>query len=207
MKYYKLVLNAEKPKGFWGRMMIRNMNKNHYNVTGWGLSHYDFKDSDIALDIGCGGGKTVNRISKKVSKAYGVDYSELAVKKAQKLNKKQIKRGVVQISRASVSHLPFEDEKFDIVTAVETYYFWPDKLNDLKEIRRVLKKGGTLVMVFEMCRTDENPDKWQEVENLLGIKSVSEQEIIDILKQTGYVNIKTDTIPKNSWLVATAEKE
>ena len=56
MKYYKLVLNARNPKGFWGKMMIRNMNKNHFEVTGWGLSHCDFKDTDITLDVGCGGG-------------------------------------------------------------------------------------------------------------------------------------------------------
>ena len=37
MKYYKLVLNARNPKGFWGKMMIRSMNKGHYGVTGWGL--------------------------------------------------------------------------------------------------------------------------------------------------------------------------
>ena len=78
MKYYKLVLNARNPKGFWGKMMIRNMNKNHFEVTGWGLSHCDFKATDITLDVGCGGGMTVNRISKMVKKAYGIDYSELA---------------------------------------------------------------------------------------------------------------------------------
>ena len=103
MKYYKLVLNARNPKGFWGKMMIRNMNKNHFEVTGWGLSHCDFKATDITLDVGCGGGMTVNRISKMVKKAYGIDYSELAVSKAEKLNKKQIKSGKVEICRGNVS--------------------------------------------------------------------------------------------------------
>ncbi|MGN1138550.1 MAG: class I SAM-dependent methyltransferase [Ruminococcus sp.] len=206
MKYYKLVLNARNPKGFWGKMMIRNMNKNHFEVTGWGLSHWDFKPTDITLDIGCGGGMAVNRISKMVQKAYGVDYSELAVNKAEKLNKKQIKSGKAEFCQASVSHLPFDDNMFDVVTAVETYYFWPDKLNDLKEVLRVLKSGGKLLMVFEMCRVEDNPDKWQEVEELINIKSVTEQEITDILKEAGYVNIKTDVVPEKSWLTAVAEK-
>ena len=206
MKYYKLVLNARNPKGFWGKMMIRNMNKNHFEVTGWGLSHCDFKPTDVTLDVGCGGGITVNRISKMVQKAYGVDYSELAVNKAEKLNKKQIKSGKAEFCKAGVSHLPFDNNMFDVVTAVETYYFWPDKLNDLKEILRVLKTGGKLVMVFEMCRVEDNPDKWQEVEELINIKSVTEQEITDILKEAGYVNIKTDVVPEKSWLTAVAEK-
>jgi ubiquinone/menaquinone biosynthesis C-methylase UbiE len=206
MKYYKLVLNARKPNGFWGKMMIRNMNKNHFEVTGWGLSHYDFKKTDVALDVGCGGGRTVNRISSMVSKAYGIDYSQLAVEKSQKYNKRQIKQGRVEVARAGVSDLPYKDNTFDVVTAVETYYFWPDKLNDLKEINRVLKPEGTILMIFEMCRTEDNPEKWQEVEELINIKSVTEQEIIDILRNAGYVNIKTDKIPEKSWLTATAQK-
>lgn len=206
MKYYKLVLNAEKPKGFWGKMMIRSMNKNHYGVTGWGLSHFDFNSSQIALDVGCGGGRTVNRISKMVKKAYGLDYSELAVKKSKKYNKKEIKNNKVEIVQGSVSELPFPDDTFDIVTAVETFYFWPDKLNDLKEIKRTLKQGGTILMIFEMCKEETDPDKWKQVEELIGIKAPTEREIIDILTEAGYVNIKTDRVTENTWLVATAQK-
>lgn len=206
MKYYKLVLNAENPKGFWGKMMIKSMNKNHYNVTGWGLSHYDFKSSDIALDIGCGGGRTVNRISREVYKTYGIDYSPLAVKRSLKFNRKEIKRGQVEILQASVSSLPFDSDIFDVVTAVETYYFWPDKVNDLVEVKRVLKSGGILLMIFEMCKEESDPDKWAEVENLIGIKAPTEKEIVDILSQAGYVNIKSDKVTENSWLAVTAQK-
>ena len=207
MKYYKLVLNAEKPKGFWGKMMIRSMNKNHYDITTWGLSHFNFNENQTALDVGCGGGITVNRISKKVSKVYGIDYSSLAVEKSKKYNKKEIKKGKVEIQQASVSNLPFSDNTFDIVTAIETFYFWSDKTNDLKEIKRVLKPNGTLLMIFEMCKNEQDPDKWQEVENLAKIKAPTENEIINFLSDAGYVNIKTDLIAEKSWLVATGEKE
>lgn len=205
MKYYKLVLNAKNPKGFWGKMMIRSMNKNHYEVTGWGLSHFDFNNTQIALDVGCGGGRTVNRISKQVKKAYGLDYSPLAVEKSKKYNKKEIKNNKVEIVQGSVSALPFEDNTFDIVTAVETFYFWPDKLNDLKEIKRTLKPGGTILMIFEMCKDEENPEKWKQVEELIGINAPYEKEIIDILTEAGYVDIKTDRVKENTWLVASGK--
>lgn len=204
MKYYKLVLNAKNPRGFWGKMMIRSMNKNHYEVTGWGLSHFDFKSNYVALDVGCGGGRTVNRISKMVEKAYGLDYSQLAVEKSKKYNRREIKNNKVEIMQGSVSELPFDDNTFDVVTAVETFYFWPDKLNDLKEIKRTLKSGGTLLMIFEMCKDEENPEKWKQVEDLIGIKAPYENEIKDILKEAGYVDIKTDRVKENTWLVATA---
>ena len=42
------------------------------------------------LDIGCGGGKTVDRLCSIVAngKVYGIDYSELSVKSSEKLNSK-----------------------------------------------------------------------------------------------------------------------
>lgn len=207
MKYYKLVLNAKNPRGFWGKMMIRSMNKNHYEVTGWGLSHIDFKSNQTVLDVGCGGGRTVNRLSKLVKKVYGLDYSQLAVEKSKKYNRKEIKNNKVEIVQGSVSDLPFADNTFDVVTAVETFYFWPDKLNDLKEIKRTLKSKGEILLIFEMCKDEADPDKWKQVEQLIKINAPSENEIISILTQAGYVNIKTDRVKENTWLVATAQKE
>ena len=79
MKYHKLVENAVKPKGFWGKMMIKLMNKGHSDLTDWALEHIDIKRDFTILDVGCGGGKTVNKLSSMIGngKVYGIDYSEL----------------------------------------------------------------------------------------------------------------------------------
>lgn len=58
-----------------------------------------------------------------------------------------LKDGRVEIQKASVSQLPFSDNKFDLVTAVETQYYWPDLDKDMEEILRVLKPGGTLIVI------------------------------------------------------------
>lgn len=208
MKYHKLVENAVKPQGFWGKLMIKSMNKGHSELTDWGLEHIKIERNFNILDVGCGGGKTVSKLCTKVGngKVYGIDYSELCVKKSQKLNEKNILCGKAKISQSSVSDLPFDDNFFDVITAVETYYFWPDKLNDLKEVNRVLKSGGRLLLVFEMLKSDDDPFKWEKVESSLGIKAVTEEEIKDILLRAGYENIKTYTKSGTSWLCATAEK-
>jgi SAM-dependent methyltransferase len=47
---------------------------------------------------------------------------------------------------------PFEaipDDKFDLVTALETQYYWPDLVTDMQEILRVLKPGGALLIIVE----------------------------------------------------------
>ncbi len=209
MKYYKLVLNARNPKGFWGKMMIRSMNKGHYQVTGWGLEHIKIKDNFTILDVGCGGGKTVFRLNEMVPKGrvYGIDYSEVAVKKSKKLNKKEIKNNKVQIDNGSVSNLPYNDNMFDLVTAVETYYFWPDKVNDLKEIYRTLKLKGKILLIFEMLEKENEPDKWAEVEKLAKIKAPKESQIRENLLNAGFSNVKTYTKENISWLCAVGEKE
>lgn len=209
MKYYKLVLNARNPKGFWGKLMIRSMNKGHFGVTGWGLEHVKIEEGFQILDVGCGGGKTVFRLQEAVptGKVTGIDYAQLAVDKSKKLNKKAIQRGKVQIDLGSVSALPYPDGTFDLVTAVETFYFWPDKIHDLKEVYRVLKKGGKLLLIFEMCKTDENPEKWTEVERLAEIQAPTAKEIRQSLEEAGFCNIQTDQKENTTWLCAVGEKE
>lgn len=208
MKYHKLVENAVKPNGFWGKLMIRSMNKGHSPLTDWALSFVNIDKADIVLDVGCGGGRTVEKLCNIVGngKVYGIDYSELCVQKSQKLNYKNILCGKAKFAQASVSSLPFEENTFDLVTAVETYYFWPDKLNDLIEIRRTLKPNGKILLVFEMLKTSDNPEKFAEVEKRLNIKSVTEKEIEIILENAGYKNIFTHTKHGTSWLCAVAEK-
>lgn len=208
MKYHKLVENAVKPNGFWGKLMIRSMNKGHSPLTDWALSFVNIDKADIVLDVGCGGGRTVEKLCNIVGngKVYGIDYSELCVQKSQKLNYKNILCGKAKFAQASVSSLPFEENTFDLVTAVETYYFWPDKLNDLVEVKRTLKHGGKLLLVFELLVTDDNPNKFADVEKRINIKAVRENEIKVILENAGYTNICTHTKQGTSWLCAVAEK-
>lgn len=209
MKYHKLVENAVKPTGFWGKLMIRSMNKGHHELTDWALSHLEIENGNILLDVGCGGGRTVSKLCECVGsgKVYGIDYSELCVEKSKKLNHKNVLCGKAVISQASVSSLPFEDDKFNAVTAVETYYFWPDKLGDLKEIYRTLKRGGKILLVFEMLKDESNPERWVQVEKKLGIEAVTRDGIEEMLVRAGYHNIHTYVRSGTSWLCAVAEKE
>lgn len=208
MKYHKLVENARKPKGFWGKLMINSMNKGHSELTDWALEILNIKNGDAVLDLGCGGGKTVYKLCKLTDgKVSGIDYSELCVKNARKLNQSNIRIGKAEILQASVSSLPFDDSCFDKIIAVETYYFWPDKLNDLKEALRVLKRGGKIMLVFEMLEDKENPGKWSAVESKLGIKAVSAGGIAEALAQAGFTEIETYINQEHDWLCASARKE
>jgi SAM-dependent methyltransferase len=79
----------------------------------------------------------------------GIDYSDASVAEARAVNQAEIAAGRVDIQLGSVSRLPFADGTFDLVTAVETHYYWPNLVEDLREVLRVLKPGGSLVLIAE----------------------------------------------------------
>ena len=121
------------------------MNSRHSKVTDWGLSKVSIRKPDIILDVGCGGGRTVSKLAAIATQGriYGLDYSEASVAVAKKINTQWIAMGRVEIQQGSVSQLPFTDDTFNLVTAVETHFWWPDLPTDMREILRVLKPGGS----------------------------------------------------------------
>ena len=71
-----------------GRAMLKFMNLCHAPLTNWGLKLVKIQDGWTMLDIGCGGGATLQRLLKrsKDAQVYGIDISEESVTKAMKVN-------------------------------------------------------------------------------------------------------------------------
>jgi SAM-dependent methyltransferase len=145
---------VRKPGGLLGRRLIRAMNLSHAALTDCGLDQLAVRNTAAILDIGCGGGRTVNRLTALApgGKVIGLDYSATSVAASRAFNAKEIEAGQVRIELGSVAALPFADTTFDIVTAVETHYYWPDLPANIREILRVLKPGGTCALIAETYR-------------------------------------------------------
>ena len=191
-----LMINAGKPKGELGEKLIDNMNINHESLAQWGVSHLNISKDCIILDIGCGGGVNVKRFLKlSENKVYGIDYSELSVEKSSQLNMDEIEDGRCEIRQESVSEMSFDDDTFDIITAFETVYFWPDIENDFREVRRVLKKGGNFLICNEALPKKDD-ERQKEFIELLNCNIYSEYELVDFLKESGFS--KVDTVIKES---------
>lgn len=179
--------NMRKPKGKLGNIQLKSMNKEHTPVSLWGLKHLDIKADDVILDIGCGGGININRMSKHAKKVYGVDYSEESVKLSREVNDDEIKRGKVEVYKANVKKLPFEDNTFDIITAFETVYFWPNIEKSFGEVKRVLKPGGIFLIGMESNGSDNLPMKISE--KLINMTVYNDEELTSFLKNNGYSKI------------------
>jgi ubiquinone/menaquinone biosynthesis C-methylase UbiE len=150
----KVLAQCRKPSGLFGRFILWDMNRHHSKLTDWGLSHVSIDKTATILDVGCGGGRTISKLAAMASegKVHGIDYSEASVAAARRNNAALIESGRVDIQQASVSKLPFADNTFDLVTAIETHLFWPNLPNDFCEILRVLKLGGELLIVAEIYK-------------------------------------------------------
>ena len=142
------------PTGVSGRNVAANMNKGHWDLTTWGLKHVNIKSDSVILDVGCGGGKTISRLARRafLGKVCGIDHSEDMVDFSKQVNKKFVASNRVEILHGTVEKTGFKDDFFDLVTAIETYYFWPNLSEAFQEIKRILKKGGYLLIINEMVK-------------------------------------------------------
>ncbi len=172
-----------RPEGFLGRMMLRFMNFGHAPLTNWGLGLVAIEDNWTMLDIGCGGGATLQRLLKrsKNAKVFGIDISEESVAKARKVNSDVLDKRVF-VCQGSAEKLPYEDGMFDLVTAVETVYFWSNLPSCLQEVRRVLKQGDKFAIMVEVLNSDS---MWTDV--VEGMTAYSPEELKTMLDDAGFV--------------------
>ena len=201
---------CQKPAGLLGRFVLWNMNSRHSKVTDWGMSHILIDKRDTILDAGCGGGRTVNKLAAIASqgKVYGVDFSGASVAFARRINKQWIDTGRVEIREASVSQLPFAADLFNVVTAVETHFWWPDLPSDMREVLRVLKPGGVLIVIAEVYKgANTVTAKLAEKYALLsGMKLLTANEHRELFTNAGYSDVKIIEEPRKGWICGIGKK-
>jgi ubiquinone/menaquinone biosynthesis C-methylase UbiE len=186
------------------------MNRTHSALTDWALERVTIDPADAVLDIGCGGGRTIQKLAALATrgKVCGIDYSEASVAVARRTNEEGIATGRVVIGLGSVAQLPYPDRTFDVVTAVETHYYWPDLESNLREVLRVLKPGGTLLIVAEAYRRGWLPTpsfvvmKW-----LLRAHYLSVNEHASLLSRAGFTGVAVDEDRRRGWLRAVGHRD
>ena len=173
------------PRGPRGRLVAAKMNRNHEKLTLWGLTKITVGSDFVVLDVGCGGGKTINRLAELApkGKVFGIDYSADMVKFSRKINKMLIAQNRVEIIEGSVEKMSFNDDFFDLVTAFETYYFWTNLCEALREIKRVLRPRGKLLLVNELLYGVTSAKLIEETH----VKVFPLEEIKNVMQSVGFV--------------------
>lgn len=141
---------ARNARGPLGRLLAFIMAHETWAQNQRAIEALNVQPADHVLDVGCGPGRALSPLAAKASqgRAVGADPSELMVEIAVERNRNLVRAGRVDVAVAGVEALPFPDASFDKVLCVHVVYFWTDLEPALREIRRVLKPGGRLVLLF-----------------------------------------------------------
>lgn len=188
-----------------GRVMLAMMNTGHAALSKWGFSYIHVSHDASVLDIGCGGGANIKQLLKMTphGKVMGVDYSEVSVAASRKLNQADIKRKRCDVVQGNVMQLPFAEKRFDLVTAYETIYFWPNLHDAFAQVYRVLRNGGTFMICNELGGRNVQDHRWPEIIDGMVIYRIEQLEAL--LTVAGFGNIKVHE-NENGWVCMTAQK-
>ena len=194
--------NPRRPEGEAGRAMLARMNESHAYLVDWGLACIELHAGDTVLDIGCGGGNTLARMAERVMEGHlvGIDYAETSVEASRAFNAALIAAGRMEILHGSVESLPFEDGHFDAVVTVESFYFWPNPEECLKEVARVVKKGGTFLLLAEIYERNDLPESIREKIAGYQLTNPTPEEFERLFRAAGFAAVETHFKDGEYWI-------
>ena len=143
-----LARHLANPEGAIGRAVTANLNKSNAGPYTAALQKLAVADGHRVIEIGFGNGREIPRILAQAKGVtyFGLDISETMIADASAFNAAAVSEGRVTLAQGSSSAIPSEARRFDKALALNTIYFWPDPLTDLRELRRVLRDGSRLVL-------------------------------------------------------------
>jgi ubiquinone/menaquinone biosynthesis C-methylase UbiE len=175
------------PRGFAGRVIFLGMNIGHRSIYQNTARALALRPDDDLLDVGCGNGHFIKKYASHVHSVTGVDLANLSVELATRKNKSRVAAGTAEFARCDVVNLPCEDNKFSVVTSMGSFIGFPQPLESLKEMYRVLRHGGRVIISIEYSAED-GKDRTKEAEKY-GMWIWTTDEVIKLLEDAGFADV------------------
>ena len=141
---------SSNPTGTLGRVLAWIMARETAGLNERAVELLTVQPTDRVLEVGFGHGRTIERTARLATDGLvaGIDVSESMTAVATRRNRAAVAAGRVDLRTGDSNSLPFEAATFDKALAVHTLYFWDDPDACLRELRRVLRDDGRLVLGF-----------------------------------------------------------
>jgi SAM-dependent methyltransferase len=120
----------------------------------------------------------------------GIDIAQTMVADATAFNSEAVAAGLASFQLASAEALPFADQDFDRVFAVNVIYFWPEPARALTEIRRVLRPGGFSVVATVVSGPGETPPAFARAE--FGFHRRDRETVATLHREAGFQDTELD---------------
>jgi SAM-dependent methyltransferase len=115
----------------------------------------DLRPDDELLEVGCGSARLLAEHASQVRFVAGLDLSDIQVGMARERLAERITAGTAEIVLGDAMALPWADGRFSVVGSLNCLKFVPDPPQALREMQRVLRPDGRLVLTI-----DKQADKW-----------------------------------------------
>jgi len=173
------------------------MEKHHISITQQTLALMDLKPGERVLDLGCGAGWATRLMAQIVGagerpgQVIGLDLSDEMIRRARAGSKAYEN---VMFVAGSAQQIPWDENFFNKVLSVESFYYYADQGRALAELFRVMAPRGWLFILINLYK--DNPYSLRWVEELkVPVQVRSEQEYIDLLRAHTFEDVRAVRIP------------
>ena len=146
-----LIKQSQKPSGLIGRVITKIWSFYFKKLSLWAIKQTTISDNYRILEIGYGGGSTIKNLLalNKNLEIHGIDISKESYRTAQRVHSDSIRKGSVQLKIGNVENMPYQNNYFDRIFAIQTHIFWKDIKKRFQEVYRVLSSNSTLIIASE----------------------------------------------------------
>jgi SAM-dependent methyltransferase len=152
----------------------------------------DLRPDDDLLEVGCGSAGLLAEQAPHVRHVAGLDASEIQVRMARQRLAHRIAAGTAEIVLGDALALPWEDGRFSVVGSLNCLKFVPDPPKALREMHRVLRPDGRLVLTI-----DKQSDKWGRsgAVDAMGQWQWSEDDARRMVEEAGFADVSVADMP------------
>ena len=170
----------------------RGMEKRHWHTAKHVLARMPVEAGETVLDLGTGSGYALRalRETAEIGRGYGLDASPEMLENARSYTDDER----IGFLRGDFGALPLATDGVDHVFTMEAFYYAADPAETLREIRRVLRPGGTVYCAVNYFAESEHTHAWQDrIDVEMTLWSAAEYR--EAIREAGLVVAEQDTIP------------